>query len=62
MFNVVAFALVEIPLVAYLVAPDETRASDGRGGRLDPVASSPRRCCPAGRGRLRLVAVGMVGL
>jgi hypothetical protein len=25
-FNVVAFALVEIPLVAYLVAPDRTRA------------------------------------
>lgn len=27
MFNVVAFAFVEIPLVAYLVAPDATRAS-----------------------------------
>lgn len=27
MFNVVAFALVEIPLIAYLVAPDRTRAS-----------------------------------
>jgi hypothetical protein len=26
MFNVVAFALVEIPLVAYLLAPDRTRA------------------------------------
>jgi hypothetical protein len=26
MFNVVAFALVELPLVAYLVAPDRTRA------------------------------------
>ena len=26
MFNVVAFALVELPLVAYLVAPDKTRA------------------------------------
>jgi hypothetical protein len=25
-FNVVAFALVEIPLLAYLVAPDRTRA------------------------------------
>ena len=27
MFNVVAFALVEIPLVAHLVAPDRTRAT-----------------------------------
>jgi hypothetical protein len=27
MFNVVAFALVEIPLIAYLLAPDATRAS-----------------------------------
>ena len=27
MFNVVAFALVEIPLVAYLVAPERTRAA-----------------------------------
>jgi hypothetical protein len=26
-FNVVAFALVEIPLAAYLVAPEKTRAS-----------------------------------
>jgi hypothetical protein len=26
-FNVVAFALVELPLVAYLLAPDRTRAS-----------------------------------
>ena len=26
MFNVVAFALVEVPLVAYLMAPDRTRA------------------------------------
>jgi hypothetical protein len=26
MFNVVAFALVEVPLVAYLLAPDRTRA------------------------------------
>ena len=29
MFNVVAFALVQIPLVAYLLAPDKTRASMG---------------------------------
>jgi hypothetical protein len=27
LFNVVAFALVELPLVAYLMAPDRTRAS-----------------------------------
>jgi hypothetical protein len=27
MFNIVAFALVEIPLVAYLLAPERTRAS-----------------------------------
>ena len=27
MFNVVAFAFVEIPLVSYLVAPDRTRAT-----------------------------------
>ncbi|MGD9517646.1 GAP family protein, partial [Mycolicibacterium sp.] len=26
-FNVVAFALVEIPLLCYLVAPDRTRAA-----------------------------------
>ena len=29
MFNIVAFALVQIPLVAYLLAPDKTRASMG---------------------------------
>jgi hypothetical protein len=27
MFNVVAFALVELPLVAYLVAPERTRTT-----------------------------------
>ncbi len=27
MFNVVAFAMVEIPLLAYLLAPQATRAS-----------------------------------
>ena len=27
MFNVVAFAFVEIPLISYLVAPDRTRAT-----------------------------------
>ena len=27
MFNVVAFALVEIPLLCYLVAPERTRAT-----------------------------------
>ena len=27
LFNVVAFALVEIPLLCYLVAPDRTRAA-----------------------------------
>ena len=29
LFNVVAFALVEIPLISYLVAPDQTRAALG---------------------------------
>ena len=30
MFNIVAFAFVEIPLVSYLVAPDKTRAAIAR--------------------------------
>lgn len=30
MFNIVAFALVEIPLIAYLFAPDRTRAAMAR--------------------------------
>ena len=48
-FNVVAFALVEIPLVAYLVAPERTRRVDGRAARLAPVAPPTRRRRPAGR-------------
>ena len=51
MFNVVAFALVEIPLLAYLVAPDKTRMSMAAVQDWIRSASSPRG--PAGSGRLR---------
>lgn len=62
MFNVVAFALVEIPLVAYLVAPDRTRA---RMVAFNDWIRSRRRhevaALLAGVGCVLLVA-GLVGL
>lgn len=62
MFNAVAFALVEIPLVAYLVAPDRTRAAMDALHRW--LRSRRRRdvaALLAGVGGL-LVIVGLVGL
>jgi hypothetical protein len=62
MFNVVAFALVEIPLVAYLLAPQTTRASMAalhdwiRSRRLVEVAT-----LLAGAGCV-LLSVGVAGL
>ena len=38
MFNVVAFALVEAPLLAYLLAPDRTARADDSAARVDSVA------------------------
>lgn len=62
MFNVVAFALVELPLVAYLVAPDKTRA---RMAALNDWIRSRRRtevaALLAGVGCVLLVA-GIAGL
>jgi hypothetical protein len=52
-FNVVAFALVELPLVAYLLAPDRTRALMVA---LNDWIRSRRRCGAAAV----LVAVGSV--
>jgi hypothetical protein len=62
MFNVVAFALVEVPLVAYLVAPDRTRAL--MAALHDWVRSRRRRevaALLAGVGCVLLV-VGIAGL
>lgn len=62
MFNVVAFALVELPLLAYLVAPDKTRA---RMAALNDWIRSRRRrevaALLAGVGCVLLVA-GIAGL
>lgn len=61
-FNVVAFALVEVPLVAYLVAPDKTRSSMAA---LDGWIRSRRRREVAGLLTVVgcvLLAVGIVGL
>jgi hypothetical protein len=61
-FNAVAFALVEIPLVAYLVAPGRTRSSMDALHRW--LRSRRRRDVAgllAGIGAV-LVAVGLVGL
>jgi hypothetical protein len=61
-FNVVAFALVELPLVAYLMAPDRTRAS--MAALNDWIRSRRRRgvaAVLAGIGCLLLVA-GIAGL
>jgi Sap, sulfolipid-1-addressing protein len=62
MFNVVAFALVEVPLVASLLAPQKTRASMAalhewiRSRRLAQVAT-----LLAGVGCV-LLSVGVAGL
>lgn len=62
MFNVVAFSLVQIPLVAYLLAPDKTRASMGA---LNDWIRSRRRAevatLLAGVGCV-LLAVGLANL
>ena len=62
MFNVVAFSLVQIPLVAYLLAPDKTRASMGA---LNDWIRSRRRAevatLLAGVGCV-LLAVGLTNL
>ena len=62
MFNAVAFALVQIPLVAYLLAPDKTRASMAA---LNDWIRSRRRAevatLLAGVGCV-LLAVGVSGL
>lgn len=62
LFNVVAFALVEIPLVAYLVAPEKTRAT--MSGINNWIRSRRRRDVAtllAVVGAV-LVAVGIAGL
>lgn len=61
-FNVVAFALVEVPLVAYLVAPDKTRTAMAA---LDGWIRSRRRREVAGlltAVGCVLLTVGIVGL
>lgn len=61
-FNVVAFALVEIPLLAYLIAPDRTRA---RLAALDDrLRAQGRRGVAAlvGVVGVVLLAVGVAGL
>ena len=62
MFNVVAFALVEIPLVAYLVAPERTRDSmTALHGWLRSRRRRDVAALLAGIGSL-LVVVGLAGL
>ena len=51
MFNIVAFALVEIPLIAYLFAPDPTRAAMAR---LNGWFAANRRTALA-------IALGVIG-
>ena len=61
-FNVVAFALVEVPLLAYLIAPDRTRAR--MAATHDWIRSRRRHevaALLAGVGCI-LVAVGIAGL
>jgi hypothetical protein len=61
-FNVVAFALVEIPLVAYLVAPERTRHSmTALHGWLRSRRRRDVAALLAGIGSL-LVVIGLVGL
>jgi len=62
LFNVVAFALVEIPLICYLVAPDATRGM--LGALYDRLRSQGRRGASillAGVGCV-LLGVGFAGL
>jgi Sap-like sulfolipid-1-addressing protein len=61
-FNVVAFALVEVPLMAYLLAPEKTRASMTRLN--DWIRSRRRREVAALLAAVGcvLVAVGLAGL
>lgn len=62
MFNVVAFALVELPLAAYLVAPDRTRASmDALNGWLRSRRRRDVAALLAVIGAV-LVGAGLVGL
>jgi hypothetical protein len=44
MFNVVAFALMEIPLLALSTGADDNREVGGVAAQLDPIASPRRRC------------------
>jgi hypothetical protein len=61
-FNVVAFALVEIPLFAYLIAPERTKtAMDGLHRWLQSRRRRDVAALLAGIGAL-LVVVGLVGL
>ena len=58
MFNVVAFGFVEIPLIAYLVAPDRTRATLSALQRLAADAAPTRGHRPVGGDRLRAARRG----
>ncbi len=60
MFNVVAFALVEIPLLAYLAAPDKTRSSVA--AVQDWIRSGRRRAALLAAVGCVLLAVGIAGL
>lgn len=62
MFNVVAFALVEVPLLAYLVAPDRTRAA--LMSVHDRIRAGGRRAVAALVAAVGgvLVVVGLAGL
>ena len=61
-FNIVAFTLVEIPLVSYLVAPDKTRAAIAA---LHGWIQTRRRRDIAGlvaAAGVMMIALGMIGL
>jgi hypothetical protein len=62
LFNVVAFALVEIPLLAYLVAPDRTRSA--MTGVHDRIRTLPRRTVAGVLAALGtvLVTAGVLGM
>ncbi|MHA0285052.1 GAP family protein [Mycobacterium sp. C3-094] len=62
MFNVVAFALVEVPLLAYLIAPDPTRAALTRVH--ERIRAGGRRAVAALVAAVGgvLVVVGLAGL
>lgn len=62
LFNVVAFALVEIPLLAYLIAPDRTKlAMDGLHGWLRSRRRRDVAALLAAVGAV-LVVAGLVGV